>query len=590
MPRNALGSFLHYLHRMSLAKPDEASDAGLLQRFVSHGDQAAFEVLVWRHGPMVLGLCQRLLRQEQDSEDVFQATFLTLVRKAGSISKKEALASWLYKVAFRIACRVRTPIPSSGTAAEDVPGPEREADVIWRELRSVLDQEVSALPESYRRAIVLCYFEGKTHEEAAHLLRCPKGTVAAWVARARERLRRRLTQRGLALSAPLLATILAEKAAAGPVAAELVQSTGTAALAHATGKTVLATRAIVLSEGVLHMMWLNKMKLAVGGFLALALVLTGIGLVVRQTWAAQGQEQPQQVGVAQKQLPKVVEPGASKTKDPKKAAVEEELANLRLEIAELRLELATALKELKTLREFLRAGAVNQEPEPTYRGKPARFWLEQLRDTDSKFRIEALEALGNLASKNKDLIPVLVSALKEPNYKISSTAGKGLARLGAEVVPTLVEIIKTRKSPEAYAAAEALAKVGPGAKSALPFLTEMLKDKDTSLRSVAAAALGAIGPDAKGALPALTEALELAVDAEAERKSPKFEPFSFSSLPSVIAHAMLRIDPQIQTALPSMFQETFQGGGFRGDGGRPDADSMALWRQVVEAVKKHYKK
>jgi hypothetical protein len=112
MAKNSLSFLLRYLHRMAdTADGGEVSDPELLERFARTRDEAVFELLVWRHGPMVLGLCQRLLRQEQDAEDAFQATFLALARKAGTIGKRHALASWLYTVAYRVACRARKKTP-----------------------------------------------------------------------------------------------------------------------------------------------------------------------------------------------------------------------------------------------------------------------------------------------------------------------------------------------------------------------------------------------------------------------------------------------------------------------------------------------
>src|SRR5262249_34923091 len=133
------------------------SDGQLLERFVTRHDEAAFEVLVWRHGAMVLGLCQRLLRHEQDVEDAFQATFLALVRKAGSISKREAVASWLYKVAYRIALAARAKAMERATREQpwfDLPGGKDPDGHLWQELRPVLDAEVNRLPEKYRAPFV----------------------------------------------------------------------------------------------------------------------------------------------------------------------------------------------------------------------------------------------------------------------------------------------------------------------------------------------------------------------------------------------------------------------------------------------------
>lgn len=298
MVRDSLSSVLQHLHRLvGAGGPDEVSDGDLLGRFAKDRDEAAFELLVWRHGPMVLGLCQRLLQQEQDAEDVFQASFLTLARKAASIGKREALPSWLYKVAYRIACRARGKIAlcvNHTTHVGELAAPHAESDVIWRDLRGVLDQEVAGLPEAYRRPIVLCYLEGKSNDEAARLLGCPKGTLSARLARARDRLRRRLTRRGCTLSAAALAAVMAEKAVAGTIAPELVRATVRAALAYLSGKTgLLSAKALALTEGVLRMMWYRKMTMLASLLLALVVADVGVGLMVGQTWAGDDPERQQ---------------------------------------------------------------------------------------------------------------------------------------------------------------------------------------------------------------------------------------------------------------------------------------------------------
>jgi RNA polymerase sigma factor (sigma-70 family) len=186
--------------------PGGLTDAQLLNRFLSKRDEAAFELLVWRHGPMVLRVCRRILRDAHAAEDAFQATFLTLACKAGSIGKQEAVSSWLYKVAYRVALRAQAgasrritlerPLVDCLAGASTEPSDE----AAWRELGPLLDAEVRRLPEKYRAAFILCYLEGKTNEEAAKELGCPKGTILSRLARARERLRKRLNQRGLAMS------------------------------------------------------------------------------------------------------------------------------------------------------------------------------------------------------------------------------------------------------------------------------------------------------------------------------------------------------------------------------------------------------
>jgi RNA polymerase sigma factor (sigma-70 family) len=240
------------------------SDAQLLERFVARRDEAAFELLVWRHGTMVLNLCRRLLRHEQDAEDAFQASFLILARKAGSIGKRQACASWLYKVAYRVALAART--RSAERAAreractDDLPASARTDD-LWCDLRPVLDVELSRLPEKYRAAFVLCCLEGRTGAEAAEELRCPKGTVLSRLARAREGLRRGLLRRGICLPVSVLAATVAAHGQAADITAGLVTRTAKTALA---GATVASARAAALTEGVLRAMFMSKVKTALG--------------------------------------------------------------------------------------------------------------------------------------------------------------------------------------------------------------------------------------------------------------------------------------------------------------------------------------
>jgi RNA polymerase sigma factor (sigma-70 family) len=166
--------------------------------------EAGFRELVGRHGPLVLGVCRHVLGRVQDAEDAFQATFLVLARKAGRIRHRRLLGRWLYQVAYRIAVRSRTDSARRRRherqgGERSVVAPDREHDPAWSELRTVLYKEVNRLPEDYRGAVVLCYFEERSNGEAAALLRWPVGTVKARLARARVLLRARLTRRGLAL-------------------------------------------------------------------------------------------------------------------------------------------------------------------------------------------------------------------------------------------------------------------------------------------------------------------------------------------------------------------------------------------------------
>lgn len=192
----------------------EVSDAELLERFVTHSDPAAFELLVRRHERLVWGVCRRVLRGTQDAEDAFQATFLAFLRKAHSIKNHTSVAGWLYRVAYRVAIRAsagrallsqreRQGVDLSAVAASDDP----TSAAVWRELAPVIDDVVNRLVEKYRLPVVLCYLEGRTYEEAARELRCPKGTVSIRLTRAREMLRARLAERGLAVPGMLLAAV-----------------------------------------------------------------------------------------------------------------------------------------------------------------------------------------------------------------------------------------------------------------------------------------------------------------------------------------------------------------------------------------------
>ena len=267
------------------------SDAQLLDEFVTRRDEASFEVLVWRHGSMVLSVCQRVLHDSHEAEDAFQATFLVFARKAGSISKREAVSSWLYKVAYRVALRVRARTAKRSaqeTTAGELPARAEPDDLLWRDLRPVLDAEIDRLPEKYRTAFVLCYLEGHTNEEAAAQLGCPKGTILSRLARGRERLRSRLTRRaGWRLSAAWVATTLSQNAAAA-VPAALVSSTIGPAILFAAGKAaagLVSASVATLTEGVLHTMLLTKVKIATAALLTLAVLGTGGSIVSYRTLA-----------------------------------------------------------------------------------------------------------------------------------------------------------------------------------------------------------------------------------------------------------------------------------------------------------------
>jgi RNA polymerase sigma-70 factor (ECF subfamily) len=231
---------------------------------------------------MVLGVCRRVLRDPHNAEDAFQATFLVLARKAGAIRKPELLANWLYGVAYRTALKARSAAAKRQARERQVvhmPAPVHEESSL-DDLKLLLDEELNRLPEKYRLPIVLCGLEGKTNEEAARLLGCPRETVATRLARGRERLRLRLTRRGLVLSAIVLAGELSPSLAAS-VSAPLAAATVHAGLAFATqATTVVGVSATVVSltEGVLKSMSYVKLKMILAALLTLTIGTTGIGL------------------------------------------------------------------------------------------------------------------------------------------------------------------------------------------------------------------------------------------------------------------------------------------------------------------------
>jgi RNA polymerase sigma factor (sigma-70 family) len=244
---------------------------------VERRDEAAFAALVHRYGPLVLGVCRRVLGHEQDAEDAFQATFLVLARKAGAISKGDSMGGWLYQVACRIARRLKgQQARRRGREREvqEVPAPEETPLWVWRDLGVVLDEEVNLLPHKYRLPFILCYLDGKTNEEAARRLACPVGTLASRLAWARERLRVRLTRRGVVLSTGLLVGTLT--AYAGPVAvpgllAETATRTG---LRFAAGQAATAeARPARLAREYLGGVLRGRLHRGAAGALALGAVI-----------------------------------------------------------------------------------------------------------------------------------------------------------------------------------------------------------------------------------------------------------------------------------------------------------------------------
>jgi RNA polymerase sigma factor (sigma-70 family) len=257
------------------------TDGQLLEDYISHHDEAALAALVRRHGPMVWGVCRRVLGNFHDAEDAFQAAFLVFVRKAASIASPELLANWLYGVAHQTALKAKA------TAARrkererqvtDMPEPAMAEPGLWHDLQPVLDQEVSRLPDKYRAVVVLCDLAGKTRREAARQLGVPEGTVAGQLARARKMLAKRLARRGLQLSGAAVALVLSQNVASAVVPISVVSNTIQAATVFAAGQGAangaISAPVAALTQGVLKTMLWSKLKVAT---VVLAGVLACVG-------------------------------------------------------------------------------------------------------------------------------------------------------------------------------------------------------------------------------------------------------------------------------------------------------------------------
>ncbi len=254
-----------------------STDAQLLRRYADSHDEPAFTELVRRHGPMVLGVCRRLLRDEPAAEDAFQATFLVLVRRASALCWQDSIAGFLHEVAWRVARKARSR-PLHHSVQEPAMTAESRAirDV---ELGEVLDEALASLPRHYRTALILCCCEGKTNEEAAQALGCPVGTVKSRLARGRELLRQRLLNRGVAVPAAVAAANLVGSLAEASVSPRLLQATVAQALSFARS-TAGSSSAVLLARAILHSFAVARASLCAALGLCGVLLILGVTLAV----------------------------------------------------------------------------------------------------------------------------------------------------------------------------------------------------------------------------------------------------------------------------------------------------------------------
>ena len=320
-------SVLHHLRKVALASGlEDLSDAQLLEAFFSRREGQAFEVLLRRHGPMVFGVCRRVLRSDPDAEDAFQATFLVFLRKASSLRSRELLASWLYGVAYRTAMNARKmnrKRQAKEKQARARPLSEPSADGANEELLAQLDYELNRLPDKYRVPLVLCELDGRSRREAARMLGLPEGTLSWRLAQAKKLLALRLSRYGTVA----LAALLAEGVATARPSDILLKSTADAVLKAGA----VPAQVLILTQGILKAMLLTKLRntaLAAGLMLLAAIGATGL------TYRATAQQ---------------VNPGPDRGTARQNRPPADDPESLRREIEALRQELRAARERLKTL-------------------------------------------------------------------------------------------------------------------------------------------------------------------------------------------------------------------------------------------------
>jgi RNA polymerase sigma factor (sigma-70 family) len=349
MASGQMSEVIQHLRRtMFLRDGTGLTDGQLLTDYISRRDEAALAALVRRHGPMVWGVCRRILRNYHDAEDAFQATFLVLVRKAASIASRELVANWLYGVAHQTALKARATAARRKERERQVtemPEPAVMEQDLWSDLQPLLDEELAQLPDKYRSVIVLCCLEGKTRKEAARQLSLPEGTVGGWLARARAMLAKRLAQRGVTLSGGV---ILARNVASAGVPMFVMANTIKAASAFAAGQAaasgLISARAIALTEGVLKTMFFTRLKISTAVLatmlivtLSLGAIGTGVGL---STHAVAAGPQPRAASNAAARQEAAEAALVEAERDFDVAAAQLELAKARLEQAKRQVQLA----------------------------------------------------------------------------------------------------------------------------------------------------------------------------------------------------------------------------------------------------------
>jgi RNA polymerase sigma factor (sigma-70 family) len=289
MAETHLNPVIDYLrHLIGSVQTTAMSDGELLERFLTSRDEAAVQGLIRRYGPLVLGVCRRVLHNAHAAEDVFQATFLVLMRKAPTLNRGKPLGGWLYTVAYRLALRARANEARrrhcEAQAARSRAGTESHAGSSSDQVVA-LEEELQKLPEKYRAPLVLCYLEGKTNEQAAEALGCPRGSMSARLAQSRERLRACLSRRGYAVPSAGIATALATAASKAAVPLPLLANTVRAALWFASEDagtaSFVSSQAVALAKAAFRAMFLKQLEIAAAVLLATGMLGTGATMLLK---------------------------------------------------------------------------------------------------------------------------------------------------------------------------------------------------------------------------------------------------------------------------------------------------------------------
>jgi RND family efflux transporter MFP subunit len=371
VPMGEMNGVVDRLRGAALRDDGAPTDGHLLEAFIARGDSPAFDALVRRHAAMVLAVCRRIAGHAHDADDAFQATFLVLVRKAGSVMPRDLVGNWLYGVAYRTALKARALAGRRHQRERrmiDIPQPDANAED-RTELLRLLDRELARLPAKYRLPIVLCDLEGRTRRNAARQLGLPTGTLSGRLTIARKLLAKRLGRHGLAITGTALGNALSEQAVAG-APNEIVTSTIKAAALFAAGSAaaagIIPTQATALAEGVLKTMLLGKLKIATA--VLASIVLLGAGVLAYDGAGPGGQQPPAREAPKQPSKRDTIEDAQAKA-DLAAAKARVDLATIDVNQAEVTLrkaqqQLAAAQAEYELVRQRRAKEVQNPAPPP----------------------------------------------------------------------------------------------------------------------------------------------------------------------------------------------------------------------------------